>query len=376
VDILIIALFLFITLVVGLTYDRQVKTIKDYALGGKNFSTATLTATIVATYSSGSGFFIELENTYSNGLYYIIPVLGLCLNIWLIGQLAMRMEEFMNKVSITEVMGSMYGRTVQTITACSSTLARIGYIGVQFKVISKILETLFQLDGVTSVCIAAGIAILYSAFGGVKAVTFTDVLQFFTFGTVIPILALTVWNSVQAPTRVIATLANNPLFDLKQVVGWHPRFFSSVGLFFYFAIPGLFGPSVFQRIAMAKNVRQARRSFSYAAVTFLLVVLITFWIGILLLTDMPGLAKEQVVPYMINQYTCTGLKGLLGVGVMALAMSTADSELNAISVIFANDIVRPLMRKTHNSVSIARFFSVVAGILALCMALYTVLYSN
>jgi len=56
---------------------------------------------------------------------------------------------------------------------------------------------------------------------------------------------------------------------------------------------------------------------------------------------------------------------------MALAMSTADSELNAISVIFANDIVRPLMRKTHNSVSIARFFSVVAGILALCMALYS-----
>lgn len=56
VDIGIFAVFLAITLVVGLSYGRSVKTIRDYALGGKNFSTVTLVATIVATYSSGSGF--------------------------------------------------------------------------------------------------------------------------------------------------------------------------------------------------------------------------------------------------------------------------------------------------------------------------------
>ena len=88
-DIAILAIFLLITLIVGMSHGRQVKSIKDYALGGKNFSTATLTATIVATYSSGSGFFIDIENTYTQGLYYIMAALGgLPLGLWLSGQLA------------------------------------------------------------------------------------------------------------------------------------------------------------------------------------------------------------------------------------------------------------------------------------------------
>ena len=63
-DIAILAIFLLITLIVGMGHGRQVKSIKDYALGGKNFSNITLTATIVATYASGGGFFIAIENTF------------------------------------------------------------------------------------------------------------------------------------------------------------------------------------------------------------------------------------------------------------------------------------------------------------------------
>ena len=47
-DIAILAIFLLITLIVGMGHGRQVKSIKDYALGGKNFSTIPLVATIVA----------------------------------------------------------------------------------------------------------------------------------------------------------------------------------------------------------------------------------------------------------------------------------------------------------------------------------------
>ena len=48
-DIAIVVVFLVITLVVGMGHGQKVKGIKDYALGGRNFSTAALVATIVAT---------------------------------------------------------------------------------------------------------------------------------------------------------------------------------------------------------------------------------------------------------------------------------------------------------------------------------------
>lgn len=371
IDIIIFVGFLVINLIVGLRYGRSVKTIKDYALGGKNFSTATLVATIVATWSSGSLLFIDIENTYSHGLYYLIACSGLPIGLLLTSWLAARMEEFMHHVSIAEAIGSIYGKAVQIITALSGIIAKSGYTAMQFKVMSTMIASLFNLDSTTTTCIAAGIVIMYSSLGGIRAVTFTDVLQFFTFGAIIPLLALVVWNSIQAPEQVMTTLAENPIFDIKKVVGWHPRFLSTLNLFVYFVIPGVYAPEMFQRIAMARDTRQVRHAFTYAAGLFLLITLFTAWIGILLLTDNPGLAKEAVVPYMINTYTYMGLKGLLGIGVMALAMSTADSLLNSSSVLFANDIVKPLTRQKEAPVIIARSFVLGMGLIALLLALYT-----
>ena len=61
IDIAIVVGFLALTLIVGLGHGQKVKTIKDYALGGRNFSTAALVATTVATWASGSGFFVTLS---------------------------------------------------------------------------------------------------------------------------------------------------------------------------------------------------------------------------------------------------------------------------------------------------------------------------
>lgn len=49
IDIAIVAGFLILTLVVGLYYGRGVRTVEDYALGGRSFSTEALVSTIVAT---------------------------------------------------------------------------------------------------------------------------------------------------------------------------------------------------------------------------------------------------------------------------------------------------------------------------------------
>jgi Na+/proline symporter len=309
IDISIFVVFLAINLVVGLMYGKRTANLREYAIGDKTFSTATLTATIVATWSSGSSLFLNIENTYSSGLYYIIARLGLPLGILLTAQLAKRMGEFLNNVSVAEAMGDLYGRTVQIITAFSSILAKIGYTAMQFKVISKMLAMVFHVEGVGITCLAAAIIIAYSTVGGVKAVTFTDVLQFFTFGTIIPILALTIWNNIQDPTQIIATLKHNPNFDITQIVSWGPKLRSNLSLLVYFAIPGIYAPEIFQRIAMAKDIRQVKQSLTYSAGLFLLIFFFTAWIGILLLTDNPNLAPNQVIPFMINHHTYTGLRG-------------------------------------------------------------------
>ena len=81
IDVVLFTTFLVATIVIGLFYGRHVGTLRAYSVGNKDFSTATLTATIAATWLSGTGLFINLEKTYTSGLYFIIPALDLPLNL-------------------------------------------------------------------------------------------------------------------------------------------------------------------------------------------------------------------------------------------------------------------------------------------------------
>lgn len=48
-DIAVIIAFLLLNLIFGLASGRGIKNIREYAIGNRNFSTATIVATIVAT---------------------------------------------------------------------------------------------------------------------------------------------------------------------------------------------------------------------------------------------------------------------------------------------------------------------------------------
>jgi solute:Na+ symporter, SSS family len=174
-DIGTFVVFLIVTLVIGLRYGRSVKTLKDYALGGKNFSTSTLVATIVATWITGSFLTWRIGDMYANGLYAIIwcvcDVGTLMLTGWVF---AMRMGPFLQSASIAEALGNLYGKSVRTITALFCLSVSIGLVSLQLKTGERIFSMLLGWDSVRTQMVIGSIVIVYSAFGGVRAVTFTD----------------------------------------------------------------------------------------------------------------------------------------------------------------------------------------------------------
>lgn len=368
IDLGLIIAFLLLNLILGLRLSRSVTDLRDYALGGKNFSTAALVATIVATWTFGGSPLLDCENIYIHGMYYILARLGQPIGMMITGLLATRMTEFLNYTSVAEAMGGMYGKKVRIISALSGIFGRVGLTVLQFKVMSKMLPIFLGVESATTTFLAASVVIAYSVLGGIRAVTLTDVFQFFACGTILPILTLAIWNNLQDPTHVVITLTTHPAFDVRELLSFNFEFTPMLGLFFYYAIPGLYAPEIFQRIAMARDDRQIRQAFAYSAACFLLVLLLIAWVSVLLLTDRPGLARGQVISYMVSHHTYVGLKGLLGVGVMAVAMSTADSCLNTCAVLFANDIVGPLVSPSHPSLSTAKVFSCVMGFTALLIS--------
>jgi len=69
-DIAVIIAFLLLNLIFGLASGRGIKNIREYAIGNRNFSTATIVATIVATWIFGSVVSLNLIETYNNGFIF------------------------------------------------------------------------------------------------------------------------------------------------------------------------------------------------------------------------------------------------------------------------------------------------------------------
>ena len=365
--------FLAINLVFGLLSSRGVKNIKEYAIGDRNFSTATIAATIVATWISGGIFFTIVSESYSNGLYFMWAGAGDAICLLVVGYFfAPRLAEFLGKISIAEAMGELYGKPVRIITSIAGFIGVSGVIAMQLKISGLLFEYCFDAPSAYGVIIGGVIVTLYSTLGGIKSVTFTDVIQFFTFGTIIPIITLFILSTVDSMDIVINTLSNNEVFDYQEVFDFtKPKAFYYLFLFLFFAVPA-FNPAIFQRIAMAKNTNQIRQSFIIAGFTCLFLMIMIDWIGILLLSTHPDLPPNEVVKHLIFDYSYVGLKGLILAGIMAMLMSTADSYINSTSVLVVHDFCKPLgINIIKNELNFSRLASLLIGIFSITLSLYS-----
>jgi Na+/proline symporter/signal transduction histidine kinase len=368
-DIAIIAGFLILNLAVGLFYGRGIKNMKDYAIGNQKFNTSTLVATIVATWIGGSGFALSLSETYVNGIWYIFAGSGYAFNLLVVAYLFnKRIPEYNNSLSVAETMGKLYGQKVRIITAIASIASTIAVVALQIKVFSTIFSYFLGFSAIYATIISSIVVIIYSAFGGIKAVTFTDVVQFITFGVVTPIFALFIWKAL-ANQDIFANAMYSELFNYRQLFEYNSeKSYKFISIFLAGLIPAL-NPTVFQRMLMATSTKQVRKSFLISSIVCLIVYLLTCLIGFVVYFHDNTLNPESLGLYVINNYSFAGIKSFAIIGVMAMIMSTADSWINTSSVIFAHDLCKPLGIKTKHELILSRYFAIFIGISVVILTL-------
>ncbi|KJV56992.1 solute symporter family protein [Orientia tsutsugamushi str. Kato PP] len=373
IDIILVGLFLISNLAIGLWYGKEVKSTKDYALGGRNFSTATLTATLIATWIGGSTFSFRVYQIYSVGILSLLSIIGqtLCLLIFAY-ILTPRMQEFFGKLSVAEVMGDLYGKYIRTIVAICSIIISSTMIAMQIKVFSAVFNHFLGLDSVYATLLSSAVVIIYSAFGGVRAVVFTDIFQALAFGVFIPTLAMLIWGMFGSWDSIVNTLTTNPMFNPKILLDYHnSNTLKYYGVFFYDVIP-CFLPASFHRVLIARNTEQAANAFKIMTVIYLLFCFFAGCIGLTLLSSNQNIEASNLIPYIIDSYSYAGFKGLVVIGISAMIMSTADSYINSASVIFVNDLCKPLGLFQNNiklELKAVRIFAVVIGVVGLYVAL-------
>ena len=369
-----IGLFLLLNLVVGISYGRNVKNLKDYALGNQGFPVFVLASTIAATWTTGSCFNFYLESAYKGNLLlcFIFSVLALAI----VGKLAMRMGEFFGKLSVAEALGSIYGKEVRYMTAFAGIFMYFGFVALQFQTMAEVFASIFGTSVVSATLIVGAVIITYTVLGGMRSIVFTDFLQFFSFFIFLPVFVAILYINIPSNTNVWE-LFKERAANLIPSFSSDFKFFNS---FWSMCMVTLFlglQPAFFQRVAAARNVPKAKAAFYHGGMLWAVTGAMTIIAGVFLKAANPQIVSTEEVyklgllKYVVTNYSSAGLSTLLLISMMAMAMSSADSFINSASVLFANDLAGPLFGvKEKQKLFVARLFAGVFGGFILLFSLF------
>ncbi|MDD9140047.1 MAG: HD domain-containing protein [Candidatus Cardinium sp.] len=376
IDLLIIGLFLLITLIIGLYYGRGIKTFQDYAVGNKKMSTMVITLSLIATTYGGSILSSRPEGYYRSGLHALIMDLASPINFYIASRfILLRMKEFVNHFSIAESMGSMYGAVVRVVTAIFGIMITVSLLTVQVKVgqivITSLLPSTIASDHATMALTMLSLLFIgYTTLGGSRSVAITDVYQFLLFGLCFPMLIPLFLYHAEDLGSGYQKLMRLPTFNPNSVFQWNDMLKGTLTYVFCRTIFP-FDPARIQRFYMAASVYQAASVFNKAAIIRILLTLSFLSLAIALHIGHPIINPDcNVMNYIIGLTYFPGIRGLLITIIIALLMSTADSNLHAATVLFSNDIYA-VIRKSKPSLVIIRITAASIGILSIVVALHT-----
>lgn len=370
VDLFIIAIYFVLILWIGLKSGSKISNIKEFSVGNRSFSIPVLVAALSGTLIGGGGTFGLAEKVFSSGLIFFVAYCGILIERVLTSTLiAGRIKPFFGMITAGDIMEKLYGKPAKIITGIATIATSIFILGAHITTTGFIFESFTGIPLNIGLMISTLAILIYSAYGGVTAVSFTDVIQFCFMLVSIPIVAFITLADVGGFTGIIEAVPKTHLniFELDGDSIWrHSTIFLS------YSLPALY-PVVIQRMLMAKNVRQIKISLYFNTLLSAFYFAVIALIGLLAFTKDPGLNAQHAFPFLIQNTMPLGIKGLIIVGLLATVMSTVDSFLNLIGVSFTNDVLQPLSKFPFSQkqlLIIARATMVFISLAGLISAIY------
>lgn len=379
------ALYSIVLLIVGKSRTQQQNTLRHFYIGNRDLSLFRCTLAFIGTWISSATILGFTGNVFESGLapllYSVVPwFLGAGLLYFICG----RLYDF-DVLTIPELIRKKYdSKGLQILFALIMMVTYILYLIIHIKGFGLVASVLFHIPyNVATLMIY--LFILYSTFGGYRSVTRIDVAHvlLLTVGTGV-VFWLVVGQAggigelfhragdISGYAHSGSTAANQPgdLFQMFDEERFTPRI--STSMFFGWGLGLAANPQYMIRMISAKNKQTAKRTIrsalAYLAIFYF--ALLTIGLGIRVL--FPSLNAVQnaddVVVYVLNDLLYTPLNTLFLFAILGACVSVSNSQLFLFSTSFANDLIRPLVKKPlreYTMILLTRLGVLIGGTLSL-----------
>lgn len=344
-----VALYILASVTIGLVAATRVHSTKDYVVAGRSLPLVVVIATVFATWF-GAETVLGISSTFiKEGLRGIVAdPFGASLCLVLVGLFFAAKLYRMDLLTIGEYYRRRYDGVAELLTSLCIVISYLGWLSAQIVVMGLVL-TVVTGGGLTldqGIVIGATVVLIYTLWGGMFAVAWTDFAQM-----VMIIIGLLVIAGVMAGKAggVAAVVAHA---DAAGRFEFWPRLEARDLLAFTAAaITMMFGSipqqDVFQRVMSARDARTAVRGSVIGGSFYLLFAFVPIFIAYsaslidpVMVGNLMEEDHQQILPTLVLNHTPLVVQVLFFGALLSAVMSTATATLLAPSVTFTENILR------------------------------------
>ena len=340
-DFAVIVAYLTVTVLFGLHFRQRQQSLNEYFQGSRKIPWPTIALSIVATETSvltvvgmpGLAFATDM------GFFQII-----------IGNLVGRIlaciifipRYYSGKfLTAYQYIASRFGRRAQQATAGLFILTRAPSEGVRVFAAAIVISLILETNVFTALVILVLLTLLYTVVGGLTAVIWNDAFQLLLYLTGGVLAFYYILTDIPGGWVGMVQIAGDKLqvFDfsldpLKPYTFWAGM---ATGIFQTLASQGV-DQLLVQRLLAARNKKESQLAVLGAAFIFTLQYFFFLLLGVALFAFYqqhppanPFEISDQVFPFFVVNHLPSGIAGLVIAGMIAAAMSTTSSSLNAMA---------------------------------------------
>jgi len=348
---------------------KKTTTSKDYFLGGKAMPMWMVSISVLATSQSAAAFLGGPDMGYRGDLSYLATNIGAFIAAFFVAFYLIPKFYQYKVFTVYELLEQQIGPKAKKHAGIMYLFGRVFASGARLYMAAIAVAMILFSDIAPESIIYATILItvislLFSVFGGVRAVIYSDVIQAGVYvGAAVLVVCFLViaipadFSTVVAALQEPAVTKSGFIQTSKLTLFNFNLDFSSAGMFgFWSSITGFlllniaaFGldQDMTQRVLTCKTAKEGSKAMLLSVVMVIPVMLLFLIIGLLLfvfyqrpdlmgesavtaMTSFDGAKVTVFMSYVLNQIPA-GVRGLVTVGIIAAALSTLNSGLSSMS---------------------------------------------
>jgi SSS family transporter len=361
-DVAVLVAYILGVTALGTWLGRRQTGAKDYFLAGHGIPWWAICFSVVATETSALTFISVPATAYTSDFWFLQLAFGYLIGRILVAAVLLP-RYFAGELNTAyALLGQRFGLRTRRFTSVIFMVTRAFADSVRIFAAAIPIQLVTGLSYAESILLAGVFTVIYTYYGGLRAVIWIDVVQMFIymFGGLAALYVLIRvvpggWGGI------VAAGADTDKFRIIHLEGGFASarwLFTGVvgGAFLSMASHGV-DQLIVQRLLAARGLRAAQRAVIGSGLLVLVQFALFLVVGVGLFAYYGGqtfATPDEIFPRFIIEGLPPGLSGLIVAGILAAMMSTVSSSLNSLASATTHDLYAPLAGREHDEVHLLR----------------------